>query len=174
MKGIFVLGLAVAVVVLAGAGCVSPEDPEQPDVSAGQPAETKTPAVETATPVTGENSSSRIRMSFDDREVIAELYDNPAAEDLRSMLPLTLTFRDYNGAEKIAYPPRAPDTADAPAGHDPAAGDVTLYAPWGNIAIFYHDSPYASGLVPLGHVTSGLENLTAMSGEFSATIAVLE
>lgn len=170
MNGIFVLVLAAAVVFLAGAGCISPEHPEQPDV----PAETKIPAAETATPTMGEHASSRIRMNFDDRAVIAELYDNPAAEDLRSMLPLALTFRDYNGAEKIAYPPRAPDTADAPAGHDPAAGDVPLYASWGNIAIFYHDSPYASGLVPLGHITSGLENLTAMSGEFSATVAVLE
>ena len=66
MNGIFVLVLAAAVVFLAGAGCISPEHPEQP-------AETKIPAAETATPTMGEHASSRIRMSFDDRAVIAEL-----------------------------------------------------------------------------------------------------
>ncbi|MCZ0860091.1 cyclophilin-like fold protein [Methanocorpusculum sp. MG] len=167
MKGIFVLLLAVAVLFPASAGCVSPEQTDVPTAETTNSAEP-----ETLTPE--ENSSSRIRMSFDGHEVIAELYENPAAEDLRSMLPLTLTFRDYNGTEKIAYPPRTLDTTDAPAGYDPAEGDIMLYAPWGNIAIFYHDSPYASGLVPLGHITSGLENLAAMGGEFSVTITVVE
>lgn len=158
MKGIFVL--TAVVVFLAAAGCISPEPP---NVSVVQPA---------AAPE--ENASPLIRISFDGHEVIAELYDNLTATDLRSMLPLTLTFRDYNGIEKIAYPPRTPDTADAPAGHEPTAGDITLYAPWGNIAIFYHDYSYSSGLVPLGHVTSGLENLTAMNGEFTATLEICE
>ncbi|MET9503768.1 cyclophilin-like fold protein [Streptomyces sp. NPDC006622] len=27
-------------------------------------------------------------------------------------------------------------------------GDLTYYAPWGNLAVFYHDASYAQGLVP--------------------------
>jgi hypothetical protein len=31
-------------------------------------------------------------------------------------------------------------------------GDITYYAPWGNLAIFYRDFGYSPGLVRLGHI----------------------
>ncbi|ELZ92649.1 cyclophilin-like fold protein [Haloferax sulfurifontis] len=37
-------------------------------------------------------------------------------------------------------------------GVDPEVGDITYYAPWGNLAIFYREFGYASGLVKLGHI----------------------
>ncbi len=152
MKGILVLLFTVGILSLA-AGCVMPEQQMVPP----------SPENETFAPAT-------IRIHFNDQELIAELYDNPTAEDLASLLPLTLTFRDYSGTEKISYPPRDLNTTDVPAGHDPAAGDITLYAPWENIAIFYRDFSYSPGLVPIGHITSGLEHLSAVDGEFTATI----
>lgn len=153
MKGTLILLLTVGIISLAAAGCISPEQQTLP-----LPPENETPAPET------------IRISFQDHDVIAELYDNPTAEDLVSLLPLTLTFRDYSGTEMISYPPRELNTTDAPAGHDPAAGDITFYAPWGNIAIFYRDFSYSPGLVPIGRITSGLEHLSAATGGFTATI----
>ena len=50
---------------------------------------------------------------------------------------LRLTFEDYTGSEKISYLTQDLSTADAPANYDPQVGDVTLYEPWGNLAIFY-------------------------------------
>ena len=69
------------------------------------------------------------------------IYDNSAGMDLLSRLPLSLEFSDYNNTEKIAYLPDGEelDTSDAPSSCDPAVGDITVYAPWGNIAIFYRD-----------------------------------
>lgn len=49
---------------------------------------------------------------------------------------------------------------------------MTLYAPWGNLAIFYGDAGSSSGLVPMGRVVSGLEQLSAMGGEFGVSVAV--
>lgn len=151
MKRILIVLPAFMVVFLMIAGCITPGP------SAG---------------LTGDvdNTPQMIRLSFDGHEVFAELYDNPTAEDLLSMLPLTLTFRDYSGTEKISDPPRALDTTDAPAGYDPAEGDITLYAPWGNIAIFYRDFSYSQGLVPIGHITSGLNHLSAMGDGVPVTI----
>ena len=40
-------------------------------------------------------------------------------------------------------------------------GDITYYAPWGNLAIFYRDQPYARGLVSLGRIESGIDALKA-------------
>jgi hypothetical protein len=87
----------------------------------------------------------------------ASLSDNATARDWVALLPLTLTFEDYAATEKIAYPPRKLTTAGAPAGFDPSAGDITYYAPWGNLAIFHKDFGYSKGLVHLGRIDSGIE-----------------
>lgn len=83
------------------------------------------------------------------------MFDSQAGRDFVSMLPLTLTFRDYASTEKIADLPRRLSTEGAPAGHEPSAGDFTYYAPWGNLAMFYRDFRYGNGLVPLGVIESG-------------------
>jgi hypothetical protein len=38
-------------------------------------------------------------------------------------------------------------------------GDITYYAPWGNLAIFYKDFSYSAGLIKLGTLDSGSEAL---------------
>lgn len=118
--------------------------------------------------------ATRIRLSFDGGDAVAELYDNPTSRDLASMLPLTLSFRDFNGTEKIAYPPRSLSTEQAPDGSEPSEGDLALYAPWGNLAIFYHDFRYSKGLVPIGHFVSGLEGLAKKSGDFTVRIEAMK
>jgi len=67
-------------------------------------------------------------------------------------LPLTLTSEDYASTEKIARLPRKLSNKGAPDGVDPDVGDITDYAPWGNLAIFYRDFGYASGLVRVGRM----------------------
>lgn len=115
-------------------------------------------------------SDSKIRLIVDDTELTATLLDNETARDFISLLPLTLTFSDYARTEKVSDPPRNLSTEGAPAGFDPSTGDITLYAPWGNLAIFYKDFGYASGLVPIGRIDSGIETLADMSGNFTVTI----
>ena len=44
-------------------------------------------------------------------------------------------------------------------GVDPGVGDITYYAPWGNLAIFDRDFGYSRGLVRLGRLDSGVESL---------------
>jgi len=80
------------------------------------------------------------------------LEDNASARDLLAMLPLTLELRDFHGIEKIAHLPERLTTEGAPAGASARAGDLTLYAPWGNLAFFYRPFEYAAGLVPLGRI----------------------
>lgn len=80
----------------------------------------------------------------------AVLNDSAAARDFAAMLPLELTLRDYHGIEKIADLPRKLDTTGAPASYTPKPGDITLYAPWGNLAIFMKPFQNSPGLVPLG------------------------
>ena len=48
-------------------------------------------------------------------------------------------------------------------------GDVTYYAPWGNLALFHRDFEYSSGLVKLGALYSGIEALRRR-GRLTVTI----
>ena len=78
-------------------------------------------------------SVTKIKMTFYDSEVTAELSNNPTSQDFISMLPLTLDFKDYSGTEKIAKPPRKLSTKSAPTGCTPQKGDITLYVHHGEI-----------------------------------------
>ncbi|WP_078410587.1 cyclophilin-like fold protein [Priestia abyssalis] len=112
----------------------------------------------------------RIKLTFNNEEVIVNMYDNPTSKDVLSLLPLTLTFEDYAGTEKISYPSNKLSTEEAPSGSDPSIGDLTYYAPWGNLAIFYKDFRYSNGLIKLGKIESGIEKLENVNGDFTVTI----
>lgn len=112
-----------------------------------------------------ENVTMKIRLSSATTVLTATLLDNATSRDFMAMLPMTLTLRDYAGTEKICDLPRKLSTKDAPPGHDPAVGDITLYAPWGNLAMFYKDFGYARGLVHLGRIDTGLDELSRLDGE---------
>ena len=50
----------------------------------------------------------------------------------------------------MAQLPKKLDTTGAPAAYAARAGDLTYYAPWGNLAIFYKPFQASRGLVRLG------------------------
>jgi hypothetical protein len=115
------------------------------------------------------DDAMKIRLKLQGKNLTATLYDNPTASEFASLLPLTLTLQDYAKTEKISDLPRKLTTEGAPAGSDPAPGDIAYYAPWGNLAVFYKDFGYSSGLVILGRLDDGTEDLD-MPGSISATI----
>jgi len=112
-------------------------------------------------------SEVKIHLVVDGQVVTATLSDGAAARAFLALLPLDLTLRDYAGTEKVSDLPSRLPTEGAPAGFDPDVGDITYYAPWGNLAIFYRDFGYAKGLVRLGHIDSGVEKLARHRGDFA-------
>ena len=120
-----------------------------------------------------DTNTMKIRLTINGTAIGATLVTNATAKDFLSLLPMTLTLEDYAATEKIAYPPRKLSTAGAPPGSDPSVGEIAYYAPWGNLAIFYRDAPYARGLIPLGRIDSGIEALS-VSGPLKVTIEPVE
>jgi hypothetical protein len=99
----------------------------------------------------------KIRMTTEGGDVItATLADTAAARDFAALLPLDLLLADYASTEKISDLPRRLDTAGAPPGFAPSAGDIAYYAPWGNLAVFHKDFAYSAGLVRLGKIDAGI------------------
>lgn len=89
----------------------------------------------------------------------AILDDNSSARDFLTLLPLTLTLQDYAQAEKIADLPRALALTGAAESNTPRRGDISFYAPWGNLAIFYADGKPSPGLVQLGRLDAGIDEI---------------
>ncbi|WP_238157662.1 cyclophilin-like fold protein [Aeromonas salmonicida] len=127
----------------------------------------------TSTEDQNRTESMNIKMTIAGQIITATLEESHSARDFFAMLPLTLPLEDYASTEKIAYLPRKLTTQDAPKGIDPDAGDITYYAPWGNLAIFYRDFGYSTGLIKLGRIESGLTHLTTTPSA-SITIEAIE
>ncbi len=111
----------------------------------------------------------QISLTVNGRSTTATLVDNPTTRDFLTLLPLTLTLEDYAATEKIAYLSRKLTQQDAPTGINPSIGDITYYAPWGNLALFYRDFGYAKGLIKLGSLDEGLE-LFNVPGNVTVTV----
>ena len=62
-------------------------------------------------------------------------------------------------------------TTGEPNEFDPDIGDLCLYAPWGNLSIFYKDFRISNGLISLGHIDSGIEVIANMQSDFSVTLS---
>ncbi len=128
-----------------------------------------------ATETNGNTQSAampNIHLAFAEQEVVIEMLDNPASRDFISLLPLTLEFGDFAGAEKIARNlPRRLDTSNSPTCQEEKV-DFTYYAPWGNLAVFYNSVGTDSQLYALGRIVSGKEHLAKMDANFTGTIEI--
>lgn len=111
-----------------------------------------------------------IRIVMDSGEILVELDDHPGAQALYDLLPLELSFEDYNSTEKIAYLDDELATDDSPDNCDPEVGDLCYYIPWGNLCLFYQDFRHSESLVPLGTVISGAEMLEQLDTESTVTV----
>ena len=106
-------------------------------------------------------SPLNVNIAVGDRTITATMEDNTAARDFLSRLPLEVTLNDYNNTtEKIFYPSPALTTDGTARGCAPVSGDITIYAPWGNVAIFCKSWPQSNDLIKIGHIDGdGIEAL---------------
>lgn len=143
----------------------NPQEPDPNNATGNEPSQYGGQAGETPdgnTGLEGAGNNHKIRLTFEGGEMVVALLDNTAANHFFAMLPMTLSFEDYNGTEKISYLENKLDTAGAPDSFEPSAGDLCYFAPWGNICFFYKDFRLSNGLVPIGSVESGMEFLALL------------
>ena len=117
-----------------------------------------------------ENMGRRVVMQFAEGQAVLILNNSKAADNLYNMLPLQLSFKDFNHTEKITYPPRSVHEGLRPEGHKPVKGDLCLYAPWGNLCIFYRDYSISADLFYLGRFEEGVELLEKQEQDFTVEL----
>jgi hypothetical protein len=113
---------------------------------------------------------TQIRIFIGDTVLDGRLWDNATARDLIAQLPLTLTFRDFNGVEKIGQLPRKLSMDGVPAGDDPFPRDIGYYNPSGDLVFYYDDVGYFTGIVRIGQFDGNMDAITSQSGDFTARI----
>ena len=111
-----------------------------------------------------------IRIRLGDAVLTGRLRGNPTAEDLLAQLPLTLTFKDFNGVEKIATLPRPLSLEGAPAAAAPDAGDIAFYAPTNDLVLYYRGIDRWPGIVPIGRFDGPMDRIEQQSAAFEVTI----
>ena len=103
----------------------------------------------------------KVKISVGNRTITATMEDNAAGRDFLTRLPLEVTLNDYNNTtEKIFYPDPALTTEGVTRGCTPTPGDITIYVPWGNVAIFCKSWSHSDDLIKIGRIDGdGIEAL---------------
>lgn len=135
--------------------------------------------VETIEPSDDEEQESSDEVSLDmdivigNHTITATMENNVAARDLISRLPLEITLNDFNNTtEKIFYPKPALTLIGVPRGCSPVPGDITIYAPWGNVAIFCKEWPHSDDLIKIGHINGNGINHLSVDGDIKVTFKI--
>ena len=115
-------------------------------------------------------ASTKVDITVGSRTITATMEDNAAGRDFLSRLPLTVVLNDYDDTtEKIFYPAPALTTEGVTRGCTPEPGHITIYAPWGNVAIFCKSRSYSDDLIPIGRIDGdGVEALN-VAGDITVT-----
>ena len=166
-----VLALLATISLSACGGADEDGDQAAGAPDASTPAPSPSPSRASGEQDAGASDGTPIHIRSGDTELTARLLDNATARELAAQLPLTLSFRDHNGAEKTAPLPRRLSVDGAPAGHDPAAGDIGYWAPDGDFVLYYDDdAPYFDGIVRIGELDGGPEAVERLPEGAQVTI----
>ena len=176
--------VAIAVLML-GAACTTSEDGEtaaneRPMTSTaagglGGASETTAPSTPTTSSAVRRNAVQGTIVRFASPRVQVDVtitQDNPTVRDFLSMLPLTITFEEFSGREKIGYPPRRLVTEGAP-GHDSEDGDLIYFSAWGNLGFYYNAQGigHDDRVIHLGSFDATRAQLAGLeSGEVTVTV----
>ncbi|MFG3151493.1 cyclophilin-like fold protein [Streptomyces sp. NPDC048219] len=125
-------------------------------------------------PSADEQEGTPIRIRIGDRTLDATVWDNPTGRALLEQLPLTLSFEDLNGEEKVGHLDRELTMDGMPDGDDPQVGDLGYYAPWGNVVLYYGDVGSWDGIARIGRIHGDLSVISDQTGDFTATLEAAE
>ena len=117
----------------------------------------------------------KLRLTVNDRTVMARVIDSPTARDFVSLLPLTLTLSDLFRREKVGQLPRT-ISHEGKRTHSYALGDIAYWSPGPDVSFFYrHDGERIPdpGNIVIGKIGSGIEALN-VPGSVKVTMELVK
>lgn len=119
---------------------------------------------------TSRTQSTPIRVVIGKTVLTATLWDNATARSLIARLPLTLTFSDLNGQEKIGHLRSRLSMRGMPKSADPKPREIGYYAPWGNLVFYYGDVGRFDGIARIGRFDGNVAVIKNQTRDFRARI----
>ena len=113
----------------------------------------------------------RLRLTFNDKTLLAKMIESPCARDFVSLLPLTLKMKDLFKREKFGHLPRA-ISKEGKHTHTYALGDIAYWSPGPDVAIFYRSDGERipdPGIIVIVKIGAGVESLN-VSGAVEVTM----
>lgn len=164
MKKWFSLSALLLLLSCLTACGTQPETPVDSGLSQPEFDSTATEPVQDAVDSGLELSGLSVRITCGDQSAVFQLYDTEAARGLYEQLPLELEAENFGQAQWMFYPPEKLAVTDEEAYHDGKKGELSYYAPWGDVFILYEDFHSGDEMHRLGICTEGLDCLAEMSG----------
>ena len=168
---------AIIVLALPLAGCSTssngPASTTEPPSSTTETSTAPEGASSQPAPVpssAGAADSTPITINIDGGTVTGTLSSNATARSLIGQLPLTLSFRDYGGQEKIAELPEPLSLDGVPAGDSADPLTIGYYAPDQALVLYYERVGYSRGIVRIGSFDD-LEAIRDRASGFNARLA---
>lgn len=94
-----------------------------------------------------------IHFTIADKTYPIVMADNADARHFIERLPFTVTFENFGTKERVAYPEPRLKAEEAVRRFDIPKGTITIYKPWGTIAVFKVDFDWHPDLALLGQLT---------------------
>ena len=110
-------------------------------------------------------SDMAVSITSQERTATFRLYDTTAAREFYAQLPLKLPLSNFRDAQWMFYPPQKLNVAPGEAYHDGKKGELSYYAPWGDVFMLYRDFHAGDEMHRLGVGLSGIDAIQGMSGD---------
>ena len=117
-----------------------------------------------------EETVMRISVKSEQYEIIYELNNSTAANELYAQLPLTTEVEPFSNNEMTFYPEKLDVTGTPFSDGEP--GSLSYYEPWGDVVMFYASCTPNNSLYELGKAVSGAEHIENLSG--TITVSAVE
>lgn len=108
-------------------------------------------------------SGMQVKITSKDQTAIFRLYNTVAAKEFYDQLPLRLDLDNFRDAQWIFYPPKKLNVTSREAYHDGKKGELSYYAPWGDVFMLYKDFYAGDDMHRLGIAISGKDGIEFMS-----------
>jgi hypothetical protein len=109
-------------------------------------------------------SDMQIKITSMGHTATFRLYDTVAAKEFYDQLPLELDLTNFRDAQWMFYPPEKLSVTAGEAYHDGKKGELSYYAPWGDVFMLYKDFYAGDEMHRLGINVAGIDEIAGMSG----------
>lgn len=112
-------------------------------------------------------SDMQVKITSRGHTATFRLYDTTAAKQFYDQLPLELDLSNFRDAQWMFYPPQRLSVTQTEAYHDGKKGELSYYAPWGDVFMLYKDFYAGDQMHRLGVNITGIQEIEKMSGKAS-------